>query len=117
MTTRRSVLAGSLATVALSGCDWRGPDRDVSEEGLPAVPVDIHNHIFNATDVPIPGFLEQVLIRDPETPVPGGPSAVRSLVGLIVDIVLAARRTPTAAQELADIGERSASRCAMAAIC
>ncbi|WP_425084706.1 amidohydrolase family protein [Ruegeria profundi] len=103
MTTRRNVLAGSLATVALSGCGWRGPDRDVSAEGLPAVPVDIHNHIFNATDVPIPGFLEQVLLRDPETPVPGRPSVVRSMVGLIVDIVLAAQRTPTASQELEDI--------------
>ncbi|WP_217356938.1 amidohydrolase family protein [Ruegeria sp. HKCCA4812] len=67
--------------------------------------MDIHNHIFNATDVPIPGFVEQVLLRDPETPVPGGPSVARSLVDLVVDIVLAARGTPTASEELIEIAE------------
>ncbi|WP_170378653.1 amidohydrolase family protein [Ruegeria atlantica] len=84
----------------MPGCYGQGEGRNISPEGLPSVPVDIHNHIFNATDVPIPGFVEQVLLRDPETPVPGGPSVARSLVRLVVDIVLAARGTPTASEEL-----------------
>ncbi|MGB7271055.1 MAG: amidohydrolase family protein, partial [Albidovulum sp.] len=106
MTTRRDLLVGGLVTVSLSGCVGGAEDRDVNPDGLPAVPVDIHNHIFNATDVPIAMFATQVLLRDPETPVQGGPSLARSLVRLIVDIVLAARQTPTASQELAELSGR-----------
>ncbi|SLN76697.1 Amidohydrolase [Ruegeria meonggei] len=105
MPTRRGVLVGGLAATALPGCYGQGEDRNISPDGLPSVPVDIHNHVFNATDVPIPGFVEQVLLRDPETPVPGGLSVARSLVGLVVDIILAARGTPTASEELIEIAD------------
>lgn len=106
MTTRRDVLMGGVAASTLAGCGG-GEKRAAGVNGLPPVPVDIHNHIFNARDIPIAGFAEQVFLRHPETPVAGGPSIARALIGLIVDIVLAARETPTAAQELASLSSRS----------
>ncbi len=102
--TRRDILKSGGALTAVSGC---GGGFEVSIpaslDRLPSVPVDIHNHIFNATDIPIAGFAEQVLLRDPEFPIPGGPTVVRSLIQLIVDIVLAAQSTPSAREEHASL--------------
>ncbi len=60
--------------------------------GLPDVSIDIHAHIFNATDIPIPGFLDQVFLRSPETPV-GENFAPRALIRLVTEILLLAVST------------------------
>lgn len=108
MTTRREILVGGVTMPALIGCAGAGEDRvQVSLAGLPPVPVDIHNHIFNATDIPIAGFAEQVFLRSHGTPVSRDTSLTRSLIQLVVDIVLAAKDTPTAADELKDLAGRT----------
>ena len=64
--------------------------------GLPEVSIDIHAHIFNATDIPIPGFLDQVFLRSPESPV-GDNYAPRALIRLVTEILLLT--VSTAAEE------------------
>lgn len=74
--------------------------------GLPDVSIDIHAHIFNATDIPIPGFLEQVFLRSPETPV-GENTAPSALIRLVTEILLLT--VSTAGEELRSLPEPSRS--------
>lgn len=93
MLSRRRVLLASSSALGLigAGCDIFEKEH-ARPPGLPAFSIDIHAHIFNATDIPIPGFLNQVFLRSPESPVKGN-YPVSALVRLITDILLLTVRT------------------------
>ncbi|AZV77852.1 hypothetical protein EBB79_08060 [Parasedimentitalea marina] len=93
MLSRRSFLlsASAMGALALPACT--PPLQPLPPpSGLPYVSIDIHAHIFNATDIPIPGFLDQVFLRSPESPV-GGNFAPRALIRLVTKILLLAVST------------------------
>lgn len=98
MFSRRSFLlsSGAICAVALPACT-PSLERLPPPPGLPDVSIDIHAHIFNATDIPIPGFLDQVFLRSPETPV-GDNIAPRALIRLVTEILLLV--VSTASEEL-----------------
>jgi predicted TIM-barrel fold metal-dependent hydrolase len=92
-----SVFAGNLA-----GC---GRIRRFFRPDVPHAAIDIHAHIFNGRDVPVIGFLRQVILRDPHTP-PDRDILSEAFLTLLKSILLA--NTPTAAEELADLAGRNA---------
>lgn len=98
MISRRCFLRSSTAFIglAIAGCGQQEPDIKPPSD-LPAGSIDIHAHVFNATDIPVPGFLDQVLIRAPEDPVKGNYTA-GALVRLISEIFTFSIKT--AKQEL-----------------
>ncbi|MCK0097140.1 amidohydrolase [Yoonia sp. F2084L] len=98
MFSRRYFLLSSVATFgpALAGCSPFEPETP-PPENLPPFSIDIHAHIFNATDIPVPGFLNQVFLRSPESPVTGN-YVVEALIRLLTDILLLA--VSTADEEL-----------------
>ncbi|MFV0490207.1 MAG: amidohydrolase family protein [Pseudorhodobacter sp.] len=101
MLSRRCFLLSSTSATGLfvAGCDIYEPEVERPSD-LPKFGIDIHTHVFNATDIPIPGFLGQVFFRSPEKPVSGN-YPTSALIRLITDIFLTTTRT--AAQELASL--------------
>jgi predicted TIM-barrel fold metal-dependent hydrolase len=102
--TRRSFslwLAGAILAPP-AGCGRR---RAALQPDLARNAIDIHAHVFNGRDVPVIGFLEQVILRDPHTP-PDQDILSESFLALLKSILLAG--TPTAAEELAALGGRAA---------
>jgi len=59
---RRNFLAASLATVANTVANPNFATSQVSDGDLTNRIIDAHCHIFNATDLPIVGFLDKVVI-------------------------------------------------------
>lgn len=102
MLSRRGLLQSSSAIAALSvaGCFFPETGSEPPAK-LPVRSIDMHAHMFNATDIPIQGFLEQVFLRNPETPVTGD-YPVPALIRLIVEIFTGNVRT--AKEELDVIG-------------
>lgn len=91
---RREVLAGLAVTGALAGCYGTG---SVIGQRLPGIPVDGHVHIFNGRDVPVIGFIDQVIYGGHSGDLPAGlPN--KSLAVLLIKILRIG--TPTAAAEL-----------------
>lgn len=98
MFSRRYFLLSSAAIFgpALAGCSPFEPETPPPAD-LPPFSIDIHAHIFNATDIPVPGFLNQVFLRSPESPVTGN-YVVEALIRLLTGILLLA--VSTAEEEL-----------------
>lgn len=95
--SRRSVMrssAGAALALALPGC---GVTTSFFQPKAPTAAIDIHNHIFNGRDVPVAGFLQQVILRDGHAEVDAN-IGVNALLQLLKDIMLFG--TPTAQQEL-----------------
>ncbi len=93
MISRRTLLmSGALYPVAGCGRIKRFFQPEVSRTAI-----DIHAHIFNGRDVPIAGFLNQVILRDPHRPVEDN-FITTSFLKLLKFILLAG--TPTAKAEL-----------------
>jgi predicted TIM-barrel fold metal-dependent hydrolase len=69
--------------------------------------VDVHCHLFNASDLPVRGFAQRVVLGDPEDQVVLGPdpstsrAALPHLAGLLVELL--SGPAPTARTELAAI--------------
>ncbi|MDP5307245.1 amidohydrolase family protein [Paracoccus spongiarum] len=99
MPTRRRLVQIALGTTALAGCGLAGGAlRPGPPAPLPGLGIDAHLHLFNATDVPVMGWLDQVDF----TTEGGGslPDATRSpLIRLIVAFM--ANGTRDAGEELA----------------
>ena len=95
---RRSFLFTSLGSIslgALSGCSsFNDFFRPIASKGA----IDIHTHIFNGNDVPVAGFLQQVILRDPHQPPDDN-----FLSGAFLRLLAGVARigTPTAAEEIA----------------
>lgn len=99
MLSRRRFFLSSASTFGFfaAGCDIFEQEYERPSD-LPSFSIDIHAHVFNATDIPIPGFLQQVFLRSPESPVEGN-YPVSALIRLITDILLLT--VHTADEELA----------------
>lgn len=99
MLDRRTFLrfAVTLPTVSQAGC---GIWVDAENPHLADPIIDVHAHFFNGKDVPVAGFLEQVVLRDPHEPV-GSEDLRSALIRLLTEILLQA--TPSAADELAEL--------------
>ena len=110
-TDRRTVLraAGTAPWLlgAIAGCTTAAspPPRDPARAD--AAIVDVHCHLFNASDLPVRGFVQRVVLGDPEDQVVLGPDARSSraalpyLAALLVELL--SGPTPTAEAELAAI--------------
>lgn len=99
MLDRRTFLrfAITLPAVTQTGCaKW----IDATTPHLAEPVVDVHAHFFNGKDVPVAGFLDQVVLRDPHQPV-GDQNLRSALIRLLTDILL--QSTPSAAEELASL--------------
>ncbi|WP_298913821.1 amidohydrolase family protein [uncultured Roseobacter sp.] len=96
MINRRKLLHFSAfgAAAALGGCSVL---RSLTPTDFDFPVIDIHGHIFNGTDIPVQGYLEQVFLRDPHSEIEP-PGLVGSLLRLLVFIFREA--TPDAKQEL-----------------
>lgn len=81
----------------LSACRW----TEMDPRPAPEATIDIHNHIFNGRDVPVVGFLLQVVMRDPHSDVSLPTGSIPFFLTLKL-IMLAG--TPTARQELDGFG-------------
>lgn len=68
MIDRRTLLSSSAAALGLSACGYTPPTR-IPPGPLPNLSVDIHAHLFNGADLPVAGFLEQVVFREADNPV------------------------------------------------
>ncbi len=100
MIDRREFFNFAISTASLgplASC-WTIEDffRPVASKGA----IDIHAHIFNGNDVPIVGFAQQVLLRDPHRP-PEDDFLSGAFLRLVATI--ARMRTPTAAEEIAEL--------------
>jgi hypothetical protein len=97
MISRRRFVQSSLiapAAALLSGCkSIRKFFRPEMSRGA----IDIHAHIFNGRDVPVVGFLEQVVLRDPHRSDPPD-FLTGGLLKLLKFVLLSG--TPTAEEEL-----------------
>lgn len=96
MLTRRlfGATALSSAVMLLAGCPGRptpGPVAELKDRGI-----DVHMHLFNGRDVPINGFLEQVIFRELLDELPRFP--LEPLAKIIANFLLS--ETPNAQQEL-----------------
>ncbi|MFV0383674.1 amidohydrolase family protein [Paracoccus sp. (in: a-proteobacteria)] len=103
MFNRRHVLSLVLGTTALSGCGFSGMIRPGPRTDLPGVGIDVHMHLFNGTDVPVLGWLDQVDFTSES----GGslPDITKSpLVRMIVSFL--ASTTQTAQCELKNLPAR-----------
>lgn len=100
MKDRRQFLIQALMAngFLLTGGCWRSESfaRPVASDGA----IDIHAHIFNAQDVPIIGFAQQVLIRDPHRPVEDN-FLTEAFLRLVAAI--ARSNTPTTATEIVEL--------------
>jgi predicted TIM-barrel fold metal-dependent hydrolase len=89
--TRREALGAVLASsvAALPGCKGgRKPDRE--EDTVWSVPVvDVHCHVFNASDLSAKQFVRRVITRDHEPQV-----VLESLGGAIAELVVAIIKQP-----------------------
>ncbi len=102
---RRSVLTGmtGFALLGLTNCTPAPPDISrVQQAQGTSFPIDVHAHVFNASDLPVGGFVRRVVFEDFEDPYCFA-QARRSVFGgvgrALVDLL--SRRSLTAAQELA----------------
>lgn len=103
MPNRRRFLSLALGSTILSGCGISGMIQPGPRTMLPGIAIDAHMHLFNGTDVPVLGWLDQVDF----TAESGGslPDITKSpLIRLIVSFL--ASTTRTAEQELADLPAR-----------
>ncbi|WP_347266456.1 amidohydrolase family protein [Paracoccus sp. (in: a-proteobacteria)] len=98
MLDRRLFLGGAIGMLA--GC--QAPPAQELPQPLD-LGVDAHVHLFNGRDVPVRGFLRQVILPSRESPVPPG-TPLASLAELIVQVLRAG--TPSAAAELAGVPRR-----------
>src|SRR5512141_3148991 len=102
--TRRKLLhlaATAVPALALPGCTWarvhaRCRDWGVEPEGPLAI--DAHAHFFNASDLPVSGFVQRVLLKS-------GSPAVESISDILRDLVWSA--APNGEEELQLLGALS----------
>ena len=110
-TSRRTVLktAGTAPWLlgAIAGCTTAAsPPPGDSARADPAI-IDVHCHLFNASDLPVRGFVQRVVLGDPEDQVVLGPdtrslrAALPYLAALLVELLSGS--TPTAEEELASM--------------
>ncbi|MCC2689459.1 MAG: hypothetical protein K0S21_2262 [Rhizobiaceae bacterium] len=94
---RRHLMQGGLAAgLSLA----TGVGRAAAQPARAAPIIDIHAHVFNARDVPVVGFLQQVILRDAHAaPDPGLVST--ATLKLLKFILLAG--APSPAEELAEL--------------
>jgi predicted TIM-barrel fold metal-dependent hydrolase len=99
MLDRRTFLqfAATLPALSQAGC---GVWVDAENPHLVPPVIDVHAHFFNGRDVPVAGFLEQVVLRDPHEPV-GSEDLRSALIGLLTEILL--QSTMSAADELSEL--------------
>lgn len=99
MFTKRAFLATSSASALtlLTGCGEERPGPFVS---LSPRSTDIHAHFFNGQDIPVTGFLSQVVLRGAHGAVVDK-EAENAVIDLLSSILFG--RTKTAAQELAEL--------------
>ena len=102
MISRRRLLSGgtSCAFLPLAACGELEAIFSPSPQGA----VDIHCHIFNGRDLPVTGFLRQVVIREPDEPVRRD-LLTESFLKLIALILLSG--TPSPQAELRQLSHRS----------
>ncbi len=103
MITRRRLMQNGFGLGGLSLLFGCGSIRKYFQPEVSRTAIDIHAHIFNGRDVPIVGFLKQVILRDPHEPVEDMP-ITEGFLKLLTKIMLSG--TPGAAQELETLNKR-----------
>ena len=103
MITRRRLMQQGVGLGGLSLLPGCGSIREYFQPEVSRTAIDIHAHIFNGRDVPIVGFLQQVILRDPHAPVDDMPIS-EGFLKLLTKIMLSG--TPGAAQELETLNTR-----------
>ncbi|HEY9039044.1 MAG TPA: amidohydrolase family protein [Roseovarius sp.] len=103
MITRRALLQRGLGLGGLSLLPGCGQIRRFFQPEVSSTAIDIHAHIFNGRDVPLVGFLQQSILRDPHQPVESAPVSA-GFLKLLKTVMLSG--TPRASQELATLGEQ-----------
>ncbi len=87
----------ALPGLALTSCAPGQPPEPVSPVAASATGIDVHCHVFNAHDLPIPGFVVHVVLEaDPLAPLQVGPLV--AFIALLIDA-----GTPTSDAEIADL--------------
>lgn len=100
---RRTVLKSALALGMVSGLPACDRIMTPAAAPLPPASVDVHAHVFNGRDVPVVGFLQQTILRDPHGPVDPSLGST-ALLSLLKGILLSG--TPTARAELRRLRDR-----------
>lgn len=99
MLTRRrfAALAMSTSALSLTACGLGGPFKPAPQVTLPGIGIDSHVHLFNGTDVPVLGWLDQVNFA-----IEGGGNLSNLTKSPLIRLVVAflAGQTRTARQEL-----------------
>ncbi len=90
MYNRRDLISMGGAALALSSCATVAPKIPVGQD---LAAIDIHGHIFNARDIPVVGFLEQVVLRDSHEALPEQ-ELTGELIRLLTFVLLEATLTP-----------------------
>lgn len=103
MTSRRRFIQQGFGLTGLSLVPGCGTLRAFFQPEVSRTAIDIHAHIFNGRDVPVVGFLQQVILRDPHAPVEGAP-ATEAFLKLLTSILL--NDTPSAASETETVRTR-----------
>jgi predicted TIM-barrel fold metal-dependent hydrolase len=101
MITRRRLLQRGLGFGGLSLLPGCGRIKSFFQPEVSRTAIDIHAHIFNGRDVPLVGFLQQTILRDPHQPVESAP-VTGAFLKLLKAIMLSG--TPRAGQELETLG-------------
>ena len=94
----------TLPGFALTSCSRDQPPAPASPVAATTTGIDVHCHVFNARDLPIPGFVVHVVLeKDPLAPLQLGP-----LVAFIALLIDAGTRTPD--EEIAALGNGTEQR-------
>lgn len=101
--SKRQFLLCSAAIFPLmaSGCNQLSVGKPVVD--LPGTTIDMHAHVFNGKDIPVTGFLTQVVLRKEDAPV--GEGSYDGLINLIKNFLFSG--TLTAESELAKMRSES----------
>jgi predicted TIM-barrel fold metal-dependent hydrolase len=102
----RFALGGLASPLLLSCAATLGPGRAVRSGAGHSLLVDVHCHVFNASDLPVRGFVQRVVFGDEEEQVVLGPEAraVLPWIGSVL-IELLGDRAKTAEEELAEMAQ------------
>ncbi len=90
MSRRQALAAGAecVAVSAVSGCSLFArlfpPGQRPRPTPVSARAIDVHCHIFNGTDLPITGFLEDIVLSLPDNALSIAPDALVALVSAVV---------------------------------
>lgn len=107
---RRFLKAGCASFVgsALGGCSLLDDDKVELRRGWRTIGIDVHCHIFNASDLPVEGFVRRVALGDHEDqvvfPATGPEEGFVAGLGAFL-IAILSNKAKTAAEEIRDILE------------